>query len=127
MSRQYFKHWFFTFLLSSLVLAEWNPKDFLKREHSLIKPFTGIQWRKNTKNTKQYLFVLGTGFGIPNWDFIGNTMVTSNYIRLTTDERSKQGAIWNKVPCRTRNWEVQLSFKVTGTTRDLFGDGFAFW
>ena len=24
-------------------------------------------------------------------------MVTSNYIRLTTDERSKQGAIWNKV------------------------------
>jgi len=27
----------------------------------------------------------------------------------------------------TRNWEVQLSFKVTGTTRDLFGDGFAFW
>ena len=70
-------------------------------------------------------------------------MVTSNYIRLTTDERSKQGAIWNKVqlnnskywniytclqvPCRTRNWEVQLSFKVSGTTRDLFGDGFAFW
>lgn len=43
MSQQYFKPWFFTFLLSSLVLAEWNPKDFLKREHSLIKPFTGRQ------------------------------------------------------------------------------------
>ena len=54
-------------------------------------------------------------------------MVTSNYIRLTADEKSRQGAIWNKVPCRTRNWEVQLSFKVSGTTRDLFGDGFAFW
>jgi len=109
MSQQYFKPWFFTFLLSSLVLAEWNPKDFLKREHSLIKPFTG------------------NGFGIPNWDFIGTTMVTSNYIRLTSNDRSQQGAIWNKVPCRTRNWEVQLSFKVSGTTRDLFGDGFSFW
>ena len=41
MSQQYFKTWFFSFLFSSLVLAEWNPKDFLKREHSLIKPFTG--------------------------------------------------------------------------------------
>ena len=62
-------------------------------------------------------------------------------VRLTPDERSRQGAIWNKVsagstscskmcvqvPCRVRNWEVQLSFKVTGSTKDLFGDGFAFW
>ena len=39
----------------------------------------------------------GTGFGVPNWDFLGSTMVTSNYIRLTSDDRSKQGAIWNKV------------------------------
>ena len=54
-------------------------------------------------------------------------MVTSNYIRLTPDQKSKQGALWNKIPCRVRNWEVQVNFKVSGTTRDLFGDGFAFW
>ena len=41
MIHQYLRTWFFSFLFSSLVLAEWNPKDFLKREHSLIKPFTG--------------------------------------------------------------------------------------
>jgi len=109
MNHQYHKTWLSLLLGFSLVTAEWNPKDFLRREHSLIKPFTG------------------TGFGIPNWDFLGSTMVTSNYIRLTADEKSRQGAIWNKVPCKTRNWEVQLSFKVSGTTRDLFGDGFAFW
>lgn len=34
---------------------------------------------------------------IPNWDFMGNTMVTNNYIRLTPDAQSKQGAIWNTV------------------------------
>jgi len=95
--------------LLALVKAEWNTKDFQKREHSLVKPYQG------------------SGFGVPNWDFQGSTMVTSNYIRLTPDQRSKQGAIWNKLPCKVRNWEVQLQFKVTGTTKDLFGDGFAFW
>jgi len=89
--------------------AEWNTKDFQKREHSLTKPYQG------------------SGFGVPNWDFQGSTMVTSNYIRLTPDQKSKQGALWNKIPCRVRNWEVQVNFKVTGTTRELFGDGFAFW
>lgn len=31
------------------------------------------------------------------WDFSGSTLVTSSYIRLTPDERSKQGSIWNTV------------------------------
>ena len=88
----------------TLVRAEWNTKDFQKREHSLVKPYQG------------------SGFGVPNWDFQvsknyhsfciifvivtfvfllqGSTMVTSNYIRLTPDQRSKQGALWNKLPCK---------------------------
>ena len=78
----------------SLARAAWNTQDFLKREHSLVKPYQG------------------SGFGVPNWDFQGSTMVTSNYIRLTPDDRSRQGAIWNKLPCRVRNWEVQVNFKV---------------
>ena len=78
----------------SLIRAAWNTQDFLKREHSLVKPYQG------------------SGFGVPNWDFQGSTMVTSNYIRLTPDDRSRQGAIWNKLPCRVRNWEVQVNFKV---------------
>merc|ERR1719312_475687 len=96
------------FLVTTL-RAEWNTKDFQKREHSLTKPYQGA------------------GFGVPNWDFLGNTMVTSNYIRLTPDQKSKQGAIWNKVPCKSKNWELQVQFKVSGTTKDLFGDGFAIW
>ena len=54
-------------------------------------------------------------------------MVTANYIRLTGDIRSQKGAIWNKVPCNVRNWEVHVQFKVHGHGKDLFGDGFAFW
>jgi len=82
---------------------------FMKREHSLIKPFQGA------------------GFGLPNWDFLGTTMVTSSHIRLTADKRSQTGAIWNNQPVWSRNWEMQIQFKVTGTKKDLFGDGFAIW
>ena len=31
------------------------------------------------------------------WDFWGSTLVTSSYVRLTPDDRSKQGSIWNTV------------------------------
>ena len=31
------------------------------------------------------------------WDMQGHTMITNNYIRLTPDRQSRQGAIWNKV------------------------------
>jgi hypothetical protein len=41
---------------------------------------------------------LPTGVGsssMPLWDFQGSTMLTSQYVRLTPDERSKEGSIWN--------------------------------
>ncbi len=30
-------------------------------------------------------------------------------------------------PVYIRNWEIQVQFKVTGSPKDLFGDGFAIW
>lgn len=91
------------------IRAEWNTKDYMKREHCLIKPYQG------------------SGMTIPYWDFMGSTMVTNNYVRLTPDSQSKQGALWNSVPCSVRNWELQVHFKVHGKGKDLYGDGFAIW
>ena len=75
-------------------------------------------------------------------------MVTDNHVRLTANRQSQQGAIWNKVvsfltracfgiilaslkhslqPVNSRNWELMVQFRVSGTTKDLFGDGFAIW
>ncbi|WAR21967.1 LMAN2-like protein [Mya arenaria] len=93
-------------VILSLTTATWNTNDYLKREHSLVKPFQGA------------------GMNIPLWDFLGTTMVTSNYIRLTPDRQSTQGAIWNSVPCRVKNWELHVQFKVHGSGKSLFGDGF---
>jgi hypothetical protein len=47
--------------------------------------------------------------------------------RLTPDEQSQSGSIWNQLPCFSRNWELQVNFKVSGKGKDLFGDGFAIW
>jgi len=30
-----------------------------------------------------------------HWEFVGHTIVTNNYVRLTANVRSSQGAIWN--------------------------------
>ncbi|KAJ8946905.1 hypothetical protein NQ318_008261 [Aromia moschata] len=100
---------FLLLLLTNLISAAWNTKDFMKREHSLIKPY------------------YGSGIDLPFWQFMGSTIVTPNYIRLTDDTQSKRGAIWNTVPVNVRNWELQVHFKVHGRGKDLFGDGFAIW
>ncbi|XP_028140500.1 vesicular integral-membrane protein VIP36 [Diabrotica virgifera virgifera] len=99
------------FLYCSVIHAQpqWNTRDFMKREHSLIKPY------------------YGSGLDIPFWHFIGSTIVTPNYIRLVDDSQSKWGAIWNTVPVTSRNWDIQVHFKVHGKGKDLFGDGFAIW
>ena len=34
---------------------------------------------------------------VPFWDFMGSTMVTSNYVRITPDLQSTQGSLWNTV------------------------------
>ncbi|KAJ8050587.1 Vesicular integral-membrane protein VIP36 [Holothuria leucospilota] len=86
-----------------------SPRDYLKKEHSLMRPFTGA------------------GASLPMWDIQGNTMVTNTYVRLTPDKQSKRGAIWNKVSNRCPNWELHVQFKVHGQGRTLFGDGFALW
>ncbi|XP_067857482.1 VIP36-like protein isoform X2 [Heptranchias perlo] len=109
-----------TLLLAALILqaprtrgqSESGTEEYLKREHSLTKPYQGLG---------------ASGFGT-HWDLSGNTMVTTHFVRLTPDLQSKQGAIWNRVACYLRDWEVQVHFKIHGQgKKNLNGDGFAIW
>ncbi|KAG9469055.1 vesicular integral-membrane protein VIP36 [Eleutherodactylus coqui] len=85
--------------------------EHMKREHSLIKPYQGV----------------GSG-AMPLWDFMGSTMLTSQYVRLTPDERSKEGSIWNSMPCFLKDWEMHVHFRIHGGgKKNLHGDGFALW
>ncbi|XP_077296985.1 vesicular integral-membrane protein VIP36 [Arctopsyche grandis] len=96
-------------LAAAAASADWNTKDYMKREHSLTRPYQG------------------TGTTIPFWDLVGHTMVTPKQVRITPDEQSRSGAIWNSVACSSRNWELQIEFKIHGKGKDLFGDGLAIW
>ncbi|XP_069475175.1 VIP36-like protein isoform X2 [Ambystoma mexicanum] len=85
--------------------------EYLKREHSLSKPYGGVGTSSSSL-----------------WDIMGNAIVTPQYIRLTPDMQSKQGAIWNRVPCYLRDWELQVNFKIHGQgKKNLVGDGLAVW
>ncbi|XP_047707791.1 VIP36-like protein isoform X5 [Prionailurus viverrinus] len=85
--------------------------EYLKREHSLSKPYQGV----------------GTGSS-SLWNLMGNAMVMTQYIRLTPDMQSKQGALWNRVPCFLRDWELQVHFRIHGQgKKNLHGDGLAIW
>ncbi|NXJ11626.1 LMAN2 protein, partial [Odontophorus gujanensis] len=117
--------------------------EHLKREHSLMKPYQAP------------LSVPAARAGsaaMPLWDFQGSTMVTSQYVRLTPDERSREGSIWNRVvspgaggwraapragltlccsvpqPCFLKDWELHVHFKIHGAgKKNLHGDGLALW
>ncbi|ELK30947.1 Vesicular integral-membrane protein VIP36 [Myotis davidii] len=76
--------------------------EHLKREHSLIKPYQGV----------------GSS-SMPLWDFQGSTILTSQYVRLTPDERSKEGSIWNHqivVAQRLQGMTLPDSSPVAATT-----------
>ncbi|KAE9544247.1 hypothetical protein AGLY_001426 [Aphis glycines] len=107
------KIYIFTFVFSFLcreVYSEWNTRDYMKRDHSLLKPYQG------------------SGITVPNWDFMGSTIVTDKYVRLTPDLQSKSGSIWNSIPCYVNNWELQVQFKIHGKGKEsLHGDGMAIW
>lgn len=61
------------------------------------------------------------------WHLTGNTLVTDRYVRLTSDSQSKAGGLWNSIPVTYPDWEMHVHFKVHGTAKELFGDGFAIW
>ncbi|XP_063066245.1 lectin, mannose-binding 2-like a [Engraulis encrasicolus] len=86
-------------------------EEFLKREYSLSKPYQGI----------------GSSHA-SHWELMGDAIVTLDQVRLTPDMQSKQGAVWSRLPCHLKDWELQVHFKIHGHgKKNLNGDGLAIW
>lgn len=112
----------FAVLLHALCNAQEVPSGgFLKREHSLIKPYSGtVRYIFKVKLWFFYfnfISILGTGMSMPMWDFRDNVMVTNNFVRLTQDHQGKIGAIWNKI--------VNANLKKTQQFRIYFFNNFS--
>ncbi|AWP15307.1 putative VIP36-like protein [Scophthalmus maximus] len=86
-------------------------EEFLKREYSLSKPYQGVGSASSS-----------------HWELMGDAMVTTEQVRLTPDMQSRQGAVWSRMPCHLKDWEMQVHFKIHGKgKKNLNGDGLAIW
>ncbi|XP_056139667.1 lectin, mannose-binding 2-like b [Lampris incognitus] len=98
-------------VIQSVTDDGYGMEDFLKREYSLVKPYQGLGFSSSSQ-----------------WDLMGTAMVTTEQVRLTPDLQSRQGAVWSRIPCYLRDWELHVHFKIHGEgKKNLNGDGLAIW
>ncbi|KAG5840970.1 VIP36-like protein [Anguilla rostrata] len=104
---------FFLFFTASQCWSDegYEREEFLKREYSLMKPYQGLGSSSSS-----------------HWDLLGTAMITTEHVRLTPDLQSRQGAVWSRIPCYLRHWELQIHFRIHGQgKKNLNGDGLAVW
>ncbi|KAJ0019818.1 hypothetical protein NQD34_007387 [Periophthalmus magnuspinnatus] len=95
----------------SSLADEFELEEFLKREYSLIKPYRGLGFSSSSQ-----------------WDLMGTAVITPDYIRLTPDSQSRQGAVWSRIPFYLSDWELKVHFKIHGQGKKNFnGDGLVIW
>jgi len=70
-------------------------------------------------------FFLVSG-SISYWTIGGSAVITEDYVRLTSSEKSVWGSIWNSKPVSFSAWEVELQLKI-GSPSNLGADGLGFW
>lgn len=74
----------------------------------------------------------GNPVNTTGWDLVSDAIVSADFIRLTTDQTSKYGAIKLSTPITLSycdKWKVEFDFRIdgNGTTQFGRGDGFTFW
>lgn len=63
---------------------------------------------------------------VPFWEYGGNTIASTENVRIAPSLRSQKGAIWVRQPTTFDWWEVELAFRISGRGR-IGADGLAFW
>eukprot|EP00760_Papus_ankaliazontas_P032875 PhM_4_TR6032/c0_g1_i1/m.41326 len=68
----------------------------------------------------------GWEMGIPFWEIGGDAIVTNNYVRLTPDQSSRVGYIYNTQVGDLPSWQLVASLRVH-SKRSPGADGIALW
>ncbi|OLL24655.1 L-type lectin-like domain-containing protein [Neolecta irregularis DAH-3] len=62
------------------------------------------------------------------FDFGGDTVINTNkHIRLTHDRPGQSGWLFSRLPLSITNFEIEVTFKISGSSTGVSGDGFAMW
>ncbi|MBP2618639.1 T9SS type B sorting domain-containing protein [Chryseobacterium jejuense] len=92
----------------------------------------GILLCLSGKMYSQTYQLTGNPVNTTGWDLVSDAVVSGDFIRLTTDQTSKYGAIKLSTPITLSycdKWKVEFDFRIdgNGTTQFGRGDGFTFW
>ncbi|XP_075697163.1 protein ERGIC-53 [Rhinoderma darwinii] len=63
---------------------------------------------------------------VPFWVHTGNAIPSADQIRITPSLKSQKGSVWTKSAPSFENWEIDVTFRVTGRGR-IGADGLAIW
>ncbi|MFP8895056.1 T9SS type B sorting domain-containing protein [Chryseobacterium sp. EZn1] len=74
----------------------------------------------------------GNPVNTTGWDLVSDAAVSGDFVRLTTDQTSRYGAVKLSTPITLSycdKWKVEFDFRIdgNGTTQFGKGDGFTFW
>lgn len=75
----------------SLVTSPWRPRS----PRSMLSEFDSFAARIFVTPNNWCVRLVVRGTSIPFWDVSGSALITPDYVRLTPDEQSKKGGIWN--------------------------------
>ncbi|XP_029435262.1 protein ERGIC-53 [Rhinatrema bivittatum] len=60
------------------------------------------------------------------WMHTGNAIPSADQVRITPSLKSQRGSVWSKNVANFENWEIEVSFRVSGRGR-IGADGLAIW
>jgi len=78
------------------------------------------------RSLKKPMMLAGLGHQLPHFTIEGDVLTSTDYVRLVPSLQSMKGSLWCDLPVPYPEWQVEVTFSVTGRGK-LGGDGFAFW
>ncbi|XP_071989445.1 protein ERGIC-53 [Engystomops pustulosus] len=106
--------------LCCLLLASWL--SGARAEAEQTPPHRRFEYKYSFKGP----YLVQADGTVPFWLHTGNAIPSADQIRITPSLKSQKGSVWTKSAPSFENWEVKVTFRVTGRGR-IGADGLAIW
>ncbi|KAM3938327.1 protein ERGIC-53 isoform 1-T1 [Leptodactylus fuscus] len=109
--------------LCSLLILSWLSRAGAEGEQAgQTAPHRRFEYKYSFKGP----YLVQADGTVPFWVHTGNAIPSADQIRITPSLKSQKGSVWTKSAPSFENWEVEVTFRVTGRGR-IGADGLAIW
>ncbi|KAM8961002.1 protein ERGIC-53 isoform 2-T2 [Pelodytes ibericus] len=109
-------------LCSLLIFISLSLRAAEAEQASQILPHRRFEYKYSFKGP----YLVQSDGSVPFWTHTGNAIPGADQIRITPSLKSQKGSVWTKTAPNFENWEVEVTFRVTGRGR-VGADGLAIW